>query len=535
MTTTLFDIAADLDTPVSAYLKLRPFRPRFLLESVEGGERLARYSFIGFGDCFEYRLDAHGLALNGTRQPRPADQAELLASLRDALARRPAPGRRAPTGFPLHGGLVGVASYDLVRYFERLPSRARVDDDAPDAHYVAPRSLLVFDHLTRRAALLHAGSEQERLSLRREVIRALRGGLPGPAWQQQYSPPEASLSEAQFLQNVARTKEYIAAGDVYQLVLSVRFSGRCDLDPFEAYRALRLLNPSPYMYFCELGDRTVVGSSPEALVKLNDGFAQMRPIAGTLPRGADDAEDKDNEARLLADPKENAEHVMLVDLARNDLGRVAEAGSVHVHPYRSIERYSHVMHIVSGVNGRLAPGKDAFDLFAAAFPCRYARRRAEGPRHGNHRRTRARAPRLLWRHGRLLRPRRRHGPRDRDPDDGLPRRHVQLPGGRRHRGRQRADQRIQGSVREERGTAPCARTGAGGPVMTHGQPAPAAHRQLRQLHLQPGAGVPRARCRGARPPQRRDLGRAGPRTAAHATCAFRRGRVRRATPACRWT
>ena len=200
------------------------------------------------------------------------------------------------------------------------------------------------------------------------MIRALRGGLPGPARQLQYSPAEASLSEGEFLHNVARTKEYIAAGDVYQLVLSVRFSGRCDLDPFEAYRALRLLNPSPYMYYCELGDRVVVGSSPEALVKLNGGVAQMRPIAGTLPRGADDAEDRDNEARLLADPKENAEHVMLVDLARNDLGRVAEAGSVHVHPYRSIERYSHVMHIVSGVNGALAPGKDAFDLFAATFP-----------------------------------------------------------------------------------------------------------------------------------------------------------------------
>ncbi len=367
MTTTLFDIAADLDTPVSAYLKLRPFRPRFLLESVEGGERLARYSFIGFGDCFEYRLDADGLVLDGKRQARPSGQAELLSSLRNALAQAPRPDV-ATAGFPLHGGLVGVASYDLVRYFERLPSRARVDDAAPDAHYVAPRSLLVFDHLTRRAALLHAGPEQERLSLRREVIRALRGGLPGPAWQQQYSPPEASLSEEQFLHNVARTKEYIAAGDVYQLVLSVRFSGRCDLDPFEAYRALRLLNPSPYMYFCELGERTVVGSSPEALVKLNAGFAQMRPIAGTLPRGEDDAADKANEARLLADPKENAEHVMLVDLARNDLGRVAEAGSVHVHPYRSIERYSHVMHIVSGVNGRLAAGKDAFDLFAAAFP-----------------------------------------------------------------------------------------------------------------------------------------------------------------------
>ncbi len=367
MTTTLFDIAADLDTPVSAYLKLRPFRPRFLLESVEGGERLARYSFIGFGDCLEYRLDGSGLVVNGTRRERPTTQAALLDSLRAALAAAPRPDV-AQNGFPLHGGLVGVASYDLVRYFERLPARVTSDDEAPDAHYVAPRSLLVFDHLTRRAALLHAGSEQERLSLRREVIRALRGGLPGPAWPQNYSPPEASLTESQFLANVARTQEYIAAGDVYQLVLSVRFAGRCDVDPFEAYRALRLLNPSPYMYYCELGERVVVGSSPEALVKLGQGHAQMRPIAGTLPRGATPDEDEANASRLLADPKENAEHVMLVDLARNDLGRVASAGSVRVEPYRSIERYSHVMHIVSGVVGTLAAGRDAFDLFAAAFP-----------------------------------------------------------------------------------------------------------------------------------------------------------------------
>ncbi len=255
-----------------------------------------------------------------------------------------------------------------MRWFERLPSRARADDDAPQAHYLAPRSLLVFDHLTRRAALLHAGPEAERQSLRREVVRALRGGLPGPAWAASVGAPEASLSEAEFLERVARTQEHIAAGDVYQLVLSVRFSGRCDLDPFETYRALRLLNPSPYMYYCELGDRVVVGSSPEALVKLNGRRATMRPIAGTRPRGVDAAQDAALEAELLADPKENSEHVMLVDLARNDLGRVAAAGSVHVQPYRCIERYSHVMHIVSGVNGELAPGRDAFELFAAAFP-----------------------------------------------------------------------------------------------------------------------------------------------------------------------
>ncbi len=367
MTTSLFDISADLDTPVSAYLKLKPFRPRFLLESVEGGERLARYSFIGFGDCLELRLDPDGLRLGAERLPRPADQAELLAILRRALAAAPRPDGPDP-GFPLFGGLVGVASYDLVRYFEKLPSLARADDDSPLAHYVAPRSLLVFDHLTRRAALLHAGSEQERQGLRREVIRALRGGLPGPAWQANFGAPEASLSEAGYLEGVARTQQYIAAGDVYQLVLSVRFSGRCDLDPFETYRALRLLNPSPYMYYCDLGDRAVVGSSPEALVRLNGRRATMRPIAGTRPRGEDAARDAALEAELLADPKENSEHVMLVDLARNDLGRVATAGSVGVHPYRSIERYSHVMHIVSGVNGELAPGRDAFDLFAAAFP-----------------------------------------------------------------------------------------------------------------------------------------------------------------------
>jgi anthranilate synthase component 1 len=367
VTVNLFDIAADLDTPVSAYLKLKPFRPHFLLESVEGGERLARYSFIGFGDRLEFRLDASGMRIGSERHARPRDQAELLSAFRRALASAPRP-EIENDRFPLLGGLVGASSYDLVRYFERLPQHAQTIDDCPDAHYIAPRSLLVFDHLTRRAALLHSGTEQERQSLRREVIRALRGGLPGPAWQAKYSAPEASLSQDEFLQNVARTKEYIAAGDVYQLVLSVRFAGRCDVDPFEVYRALRLLNPSPYLTFCELGDRVIVGSSPEALVKLSGRHAEMRPIAGTRPRGADDARDAALEAELRADPKENAEHVMLVDLARNDLGRVATAGSVHVDPYRSIERYSHVMHIVSGVQGELAPGKDAFDLFAAAFP-----------------------------------------------------------------------------------------------------------------------------------------------------------------------
>ena len=363
----LFDIAADLDTPVSAYLKLAPFRPRFLLESGDGGERLARYSFFGFGDCLEVRLDSAGLNIDGVNSPRPATHIQFLDALRAALAQAPRPLPTIP-GVPLLGGLVGYTSYDAVRYFERLPGRSLTDTQAPHAHYVAPCSLLVFDHLTRGVALLHDGSETERQSLRREGIRALRGPVPTILAPGGFSLATPSLSAASHAAGVLRAQEYIASGDVYQLVLAARFEGRHSLSPFEVYRALRLLNPSPYMYFCELGDITVVGSSPEALVKLHDGYAQLRPIAGSRPRGADTQGDLALEAELLADPKENAEHVMLVDLARNDLGRVAIAGSVRVDPFRVIERYSHIMHIVSGVNGRIAPGRDAFDLFAAAFP-----------------------------------------------------------------------------------------------------------------------------------------------------------------------
>ncbi len=372
-----FDIAADLDTPVSAYLKLRPFKPRFLLESVEGGERLARYSFIGFGDALEVRLDAQGLTVGARRLARPGNRAELLTSLRGALAQAPVPKPDLPT-VPLAGGLVGVASYDIVRCFERLPVKRGAEmlsrptapsrEEVPDAHFVAPRSMLVFDHLTRGVALLHDGPESERQSLRREVIRTLRGAVPDPRNGAGFAAPAASLSEAEFIERVRATQNYIAAGDVYQLVLSIRFSGHHSLSPFEVYRALRLINPSPYMYFCELGSLTVVGSSPEALVRLNGRQASLRPIAGTRPRGADAEEDARQEQELRHDAKENAEHVMLVDLARNDLGRVAQAGSIRVDPYRAVERYSHVMHLVSGVNGTLDSAHDAFDLFAAAFP-----------------------------------------------------------------------------------------------------------------------------------------------------------------------
>ncbi len=361
-----FDIAADLDTPVSAYLKLRPFQPRFLLESVEGGERVGRYSFLGFGDSLEVVLDADGFRIGDDRYQRPEDQEELLGRMRQALARAPRLAPDAPE-LPFHGGLVGASAYDIVRFFERLPRHARVVDPVPEAVWMAPASVLVFDHLTRRAALLHAGAESERQAVRRDVIRALQGGIPARR-RGDFSPPEASMSGEEFRAAVEAAKQNIAAGDVYQLVLSVCFSGACTLEPFEAYRALRLLNPSPYMYFVEFGGGAIAGSSPEALVRLHGREAALRPIAGTRPRGATPEEDRNHERELLADPKEAAEHVMLVDLARNDLGRVGVPGTIRVDPSRAVERYSHVMHLVSGVVGELESGHDAMDLFAAAFP-----------------------------------------------------------------------------------------------------------------------------------------------------------------------
>jgi anthranilate synthase component 1 len=305
-----FDIAADLDTPVSAYLKLAALKPRFLLESVEGGERLARYSFLGFGE-------------------RPQNQDEYLDALRSALECAPVP-QPEVEDLPFSGGLVGVSGYDVVRLFEKLPRTATPRAGIPEAAFCATSSTLVFDHLTRRVALLHHGPEAERASLRKEVIRLLRGAVPANGKDISMFPPAAGMSEKEFAERVLACKEYIVAGDIYQIVISVLFEGRTNVAPFEVYRALRLLNPSPYMFFLEFGELKVVGSSPEALVKLQGRSASLRPIAGTLPRGGTLEEDRINEQTLLADPKESAEHVMLVDLARNDLGRVATAGSVHL-------------------------------------------------------------------------------------------------------------------------------------------------------------------------------------------------------------
>jgi len=252
---------------VSAFAKLAAFQPRFLLESVEGGERLARYSFIGFGDGLEVRLDSRALVIGDQTYPVPASRDELLERLRAALAAAPRPQPELP-GMPLAGGLVGFTAYDVVRFFERLPTHHARRPDAPILHYIAPKSLLVFDHLTRGIALLHAGTETERQNLRREVIAALRGGIALARSNGGFGEPTVSLGREGYMTGVRRVQEYIAAGDVYQLVLASRFEGAHQLDPFQVYRALRLINPSPYMYFCRLGGLSVVGSSPEALVKM---------------------------------------------------------------------------------------------------------------------------------------------------------------------------------------------------------------------------------------------------------------------------
>lgn len=355
----IFDIPADLDTPVSAYLRLAPLRPRYLLESVEGGHT-GRYSFIGFGDTQRVTIEADGVHVDGDHV-----DTDVLAGLRKALER--APVCVPADASPFDGGLVGVTAFDLVRRLYRLPASPH-ESEGPDGVYITTSSILVFDHLTRRMALLHAGAEEERRELRSEVQAALRGPLDYSYEPSRHKQATPSMSKQEFTRGVESVKRHIEAGDVYQLVLSIRFDGETEVHPFAAYRALRLLNPSPYMYFIDTGDRQVVGSSPEALARLNGTRAELRPIAGTRPRGVDDEEDHRLERELLGDPKEAAEHVMLVDLARNDVGRTARPGSVVVDPYKTIERYSHVMHMVSGVTADLLPGLDAFDLFAATFP-----------------------------------------------------------------------------------------------------------------------------------------------------------------------
>lgn len=357
------EIAADLDTPVSAYLKLADLKPVFLLESVEGGEIVGRYSFIGFDP--EKKIEARGKRLSVDGQTR--EVGDLLEALREQLG--PPPAEPSPLHHRLSDGLVGFLGYDTVKQWSKVSDSGVSASPLPDAAFVAPRWVLVFDHLRHRIQVVdRRGPEAaaDRLASVRE--RLLAGGPVSTPARGQAEPPKPARSKEQFCRMVEQGKEYIRAGDIYQVVLSSRFEGASTVDPFRVYRALRLLNPSPYLYFFDFGSFQIAGSSPEALIRLESGKATLRPIAGTRRRGADPAEDKRLEEELIAHPKERAEHEMLVDLGRNDLGRVCTPGSVHVTEHMTVERYSHVMHLVSNVEGTLAPNHDQFDLFRASFP-----------------------------------------------------------------------------------------------------------------------------------------------------------------------
>jgi anthranilate synthase component 1 len=382
-------LAADLETPVSIYLKLRGQGPSFLLESVEKAEHLGRYSFLGFH--LRRQIVARGrevTLLDGDRSTtqRLAPGQDPLHTVAAELARyRPvAPIHEVlPDLPPFFGGAVGYLGYDLVRFFERLPNTAGDGLGLPDLHLLLTDSLAVFDHVCHRLLLfanayVPAGSDLDaaydeavtRLDALEARLAAPLPPLPAPPGRPG-TGMASNMTRARFEAAVRRAQEYITAGDIFQGVLSQRLSRRTAASPFAIYRALRRLNPSPYMFFLDLGGDPplhLVGSSPEVLVRLEGRAAEVRPIAGTRPRGEDEAQDRALETELLADPKERAEHIMLVDLGRNDLGRVCDFSTVTVPDLFTLERYSHVIHIVSRVTGRLRDGLDAIDLLRATFP-----------------------------------------------------------------------------------------------------------------------------------------------------------------------
>lgn len=371
---------ADLETPVSAYLKIAARFPddHFLLESVEGGEKWARYSFIGFDPYLRFRADGETVAVRrgGVETVRPLDGDPLgeLAKILSGIRYRQA------AGLPrLSGGAVGFVGYDYVRHIEKIPG-AHPAEGTPDALFLFPSRLVVFDNVKHTILIVAYGETTgeedaaEAYDRCRRSIEDVRGILQGPLpWSeilggQDSGEPAFDIPREAFLARVRKAKEYIRDGEIIQVVLSNRARLRTDRSPSEVYRVLRALNPSPYMYLLKMGDLAVVGSSPEILVRLEGDLVQLRPIAGTRPRGATAEEDRRLEAELLSDPKEIAEHVMLVDLGRNDVGRVAQWGTVKVDELMAVERYSHVMHIVSNVVGRLRKGLSAFDVLRAAFP-----------------------------------------------------------------------------------------------------------------------------------------------------------------------
>jgi anthranilate synthase component 1 len=373
------EFLADTETPVSAYLKIQDESFSYLLESAEGGTRWGRYSFIGYRPYLTVTVRNREMEiLEGGRKEVLKDVENPLLVLRELSKKfRPVPAEGLP---PFQGGLVGYVNYDLIRKWERLPGVTIDDPDQPEAIFTACRGLIVFDHFSHMIkviafAHLKNGDDlqaaydnscielQETISWLQRPLAALPKGEPLTVGEL-----KPNFKKQAFFEAVDRAKEHICAGDVIQVVLSQRFSADCSGEDFYLYRMLRSVNPSPYMFYLNFGDTKFIGASPEILVRLTDGTIELRPIAGTRARGNTPEEDKTLEQDLINDPKERAEHIMLVDLGRNDAGRVAAPGTVHVPRLMEIERYSHVMHIVSHVEAQIKQGMDEFDVFMAAFP-----------------------------------------------------------------------------------------------------------------------------------------------------------------------
>ncbi len=374
---------ADLLTPVSAYLRIaQGARYSFLLESVEGGEKIARYTFAGAHPEQVFRYNAGACVMEGPDRI-VWEERDPVSFLRERMERfQPV---RVPGLPPLVAGAIGYFSYDMVRLIERLPKRLRDEIGLYDAMLAFYHGLIAFDHVQHRLWIVRnvftggpGGTLRARYNAAVREIHHTRKLLEQPVdaerprkeSQRKNSKPKVSSNfrRAEYLAAVRKAKQYIRAGDIFQVVLSQRFSAKTKAQPFEIYRELRALNPSPYLFFLQMNDVSIVGSSPEMLVKVQGRDVFYRPIAGTLPRGKDEAEDQRLEKEMLASEKERAEHIMLVDLGRNDLGRVCEYGTVKVEQLMTVERFSHVMHIVSSLRGRLREDVDCFDALMACFP-----------------------------------------------------------------------------------------------------------------------------------------------------------------------
>ncbi len=373
------EVLADYDTPVSSFKKIESGDYSFLLESVEGGEKWGRYSFIGTEPSVIFRSKGDHIEITEGGETMKS-QGDPLDALRNLLSRY-TPVRIE--GLPrFHGGAVGYFSYDIVNFIEDLPDLCEDQLQLWDSFYIITDTVLVFDNVNHKIKIIanayvpdpeNAEVKYEEAKQKIESIKdKLRGSLKDMHLSSDEEERELDLvsnfKKDDFIKAIERTKEYIKAGDIIQAVISQRWKTDLTVDPFDLYRSLRVLNPSPYMFYLKLGDQILAGSSPEVMVRVEDSKVESRPIAGTRHRGGNEEEDTELEKELLSDPKERAEHIMLVDLARNDLGRIARVGSVKVDELMVIERYSHVMHIVSNVIADLEDDKDAIDVIRATFP-----------------------------------------------------------------------------------------------------------------------------------------------------------------------